>query len=582
MDKKLFPWLGAAALALLVLAITYVWQHGVLASAMIWAGAVFIFGSVAIVLGTLQWLARVDKHALLRSEEKIQNKDALVIGAFFTLLLLLAYCVTAAAAAMQFPEHGGAAVLLALTWALASASVGGAFGFLLGHPHRLSDEKTDRAGVTGLLRTGLDDMVDWLVKGLTTVLLVQSGPILVHLEVVAKNMARGLLGPTASEEALNSAAAFAQPLIVCFTLLGALATCLVTRTFLTGALTRADRTTTGAFGRVGLDLGEALLLISAQRSLSARDLQPGPEVLQVAEKLSALSLNDLHSVQEFAMWAKAKSMLGHSEEALKGYEKAVAECDCDPVLLLDYAVVLHAANKRTDALARLNLAYDHLSTATPLETRRNVYKSLTFELLYQPARFDRVIELAREYEDQRVKNQAPRSGGLLVNEACAWGQKFLWKAQQIGLIPHAVTKPIKVNISGHPANWTAEYQDLADAYQNALAAVKKAVEHDAGWKKHFRLLLQSSHPDKAANPDMNDLEVFERFDEFRSAVDLPPFDEAQKPAEPGSSAGDAGAVQAGTGDGSLRQATQSRSQSPAANISTEQSDVTKPSTGETP
>jgi hypothetical protein len=555
-------------------------RQGVLQAPMIWAGLIFVFGSAAIVSGTLQWLQRVDHHALLRSEEKLQNKDALVIGAFFTLLLLLAYCVTGAAAAMQFPGRGGGAVLLALTWALASVSVGGAFGFLLGHPRRLADEKPERAGMSGLLRTGLDDMVDWLVKGLTTVLLVQATAILQHLQIVSQQMARGLLGADATELQVTAAAAFAQPVIVCFTILGALATCLVTRTYLTGALGRADRTTTGAFSRVGLDWGEVLLLVSAQRSLTARDLQPGPEVLQVAEKLSALSLKDLHSVQEFAMWAKAKSMLGHTEEALKGYEKAVAECDCDPVLLLDYAVVLHAADKRSDALARLNLAYDHLSAATPLETRRNVYKSLTFELLYQPASFDRVIELASEYEEQRSKNQAPRSGGLLVNEACAWGQKFLWKAQQKGLIERVTNKPIKVNIPGHPSDWPPEHEDLTEAYDNALAAVTKAVEHDAGWKKHFRLLLQSSHPGRAANPDMNDLEIFERFDEFRFAVDLPPFDEAQKPADPGSIAADTGAVHAGSGDGGLRKE-QSQSETFGTNVSTEPSDVTKPSTGET-
>jgi tetratricopeptide (TPR) repeat protein len=522
-------------LLLLIPAAPFWWYRGVLQAPMIWATAIFLFGSVATVFGILHWLGHVDKNALLRSEEKLQQKDALVIGAFFTLLLLLAYCIAGAAAAMLFPAGGGKSILLALTWALASASVGGAFGFLLGHPRRLTDEKTDRTGMSGLLRTGLDDMVDWLVKGLTTVLLVQATAILGHLEIVAKQLARGLVGPEAPPGQLDAAFAFAQPLIVSFTILGALATCLVTRTYLTGALGRADRTTTGAFSRVGLDLGEVLLLVNAQRFLTTRDLEPGAEVRQVAEELAALSLTDLHSVQEFAMWAKSKSMLGHYEEALKGYEKAVAECDCDPVTLLDYAVALHAAGKKGEALARLQSAHDHLARATDADTRRNVYKSFTFELLSEPGNFDRVIELVDEYEHDREENPAPASGGLLVNKACAYGQKFLWIGKEKGLIEDVPNKPIKVKLSGNPSEWPAEHSDLKQAYAGALEAVQKAVVIDPTWKRQLKLLLKRSDPAKAEHPSMNDLEVFETFREFRSALDLPPFSEAaeeQKKEEP--------------------------------------------------
>lgn len=505
---------------------------------MIWAGSIFIFGSVAVVLGTVRWLSRVDQHLLLRSEEKIQNKDAVVIGAFFTLLLLLAYCIVAATAAMLFPDRAGAAVLLALTWALASATVGGAFGFLLGHPRRLTEEKTDRAGMSGLLRTGLDDMVDWLVKGLTTVLLVQAGPILVHLDDISRGMARALVVPGANDDTVRAAAAFAQPLIVAFTLLGALATCLVTRIYLTGALGRADRTTTGAFSRVGLDLGEVLLLVNAQRFLTSRNLPPGNEVLAVAKELSALTLNDLHSVQEFAMWAKAKSMLGEYEEALKGYEKALAECDCDPALLLDYGVALHAADKKEAALVRLKLAYEHLARATDPETRRNVYKSLTFELLHEPRNFDQVIKLVDEYEDNRGKTADQSSGGLLVNKACALGQKFKWLAKESGLIEDVPPLPIKVTIQPSLSSWATTHPELRKVYEQALDAVRKAVEVDPTWKKHLQLLLKRGDSVKSDRPDIEALEVFERFDDFRLLLELPPFSEATKEQKVDKSAGE--------------------------------------------
>jgi tetratricopeptide (TPR) repeat protein len=555
MDRKTLLWIGAAAAAVLAVAALYIAKHGAIASAMVWAGLVFVVGSAVIVVGTLQWLARVDKHALLRSEEKIQNKDALVIGAFFTLLLLLAYCIAAAAAAMQFPGQAGAAVLLTLTWALASASVGGAFGFLLGHPRRLMDEKPERTGLTGLLRTGLDDMVDWLVKGLTTVLLVEAGPILVQLEIVGKNMARGLLGAGATPEALDSAAAFAQPLIVCFTLLGALATCLVTRTFLTGALTRADRTTTGAFGRVGLDLGEVLVLSNAQHFLTTRGVPPDAAVRQVAEKLSALSLADLHTVREFAMWAKSKSMLEQYEDALKGYEKAIAECDCDPALLLDYAVALHAAKKQAEALVRLRLAYEHLGRATEPDTRRNVYKSYTFELLYEPGSYDRVIKLVDEFERDR-ENSSPASGGLFVNKACAYGQKFLWLAKQKNLIDETPGKPFRFTLPDAPPNWPTEHSDLKAAYEGALEAVRRTIDIDPTWKKHLQILLERPEPTQKDPRDFSGLEVFERFTEMRRAVDLPPYSEAA-PAP------------------SQNQVAATAAQNPSVNVAVEQTDTTK-------
>jgi tetratricopeptide (TPR) repeat protein len=423
---------------------------------------------------------------------------------------------------MQFPTRAAAAVLFALTWALASASVGGAFGFLLGHPRRVTEDrdKTERAGLGGLLRTGLDDMVDWLVKGLTTVLLVESGPILIHLDLVGKRMAAGLLGSGASAADIDTASAFATPLIVCFSLLGALATCLVTRTYLSGAISRADRTTTGAFGRVGLDLGEVLVLSNAQHVLTTRNLAPDAEVRQVAQKLSALSLADLHSVREFSMWAKAKAMLEQYDDALKGYEKAVAECDCDPAMLLDYAVALHAAKKPAEALARLRVAHEQLSRGTDPDTRRNVYKSLTFELLRQADNYDRVIQLVDEFDSGRSDNAA--SGGLIVNKACAYGQKFLWLAKQNGVVESPAGKAIKVNLPDTPAQWPAE---LKDAYDKALAAVNRAIAVDASWRKPLQRLLQ---PEDRTQAGLG-LEVFERFSDFRTAVGLPSFSETKTP-----------------------------------------------------
>lgn len=500
------------------------------------ASLIFLFCGAVILWGCMSWLRRIDTHALLRSDEKLQNKDALVIGTFFTLMLLLGLCVTGAAVSQHFAEPGS--VVLALLWALASFSVGASFGFLLGHPRRLVGEGavTDgRAGLNSLIRTGLDDIVDWLVKGLTTVMLVESKGILGYLYQSSQSLGAGLSG-SELETAPPTAIAFAQALIVFFVLFGALAGCLVTRTYLTGALTRADRSTMGLMTRAGLELGEMIALMEWQRSLGTRGGYVSAEVQRVAEKLAALSLSDLHTAQEFAMWSKAKSMISQAKsgdaerkalqkEALEGYEKAIFECDCDPALLLDYSVALHSDGQTKEALVRLKDAHAHVSGATPEETVKNIYKSLTFSLLYEADGFERVLQLVQEYRDR--KNALP-SPSLLVNETCAWGQKFraLAKAKALLEVDPAtgnVRKPILVRLDHtQKETWPEE---LRSAFEGALSAMQKVLALDREWKEPLRKLLVSNYPGKAAEHE-DDLEAFERFDEFRKPLDLPPWTQA--------------------------------------------------------
>lgn len=529
------------------------WEKGALVfklefGPMLAAGLVFTVGTGLLLCGTHAWLGRVDAHPLLNSHEKLQNKDALVIGAFFAVVMLLGLCVTGAAAATLFPSGAGGAVVQAISWALASAAVGGAFGFLLGHPRRLaSDEmgRDERRTVNNLLRTGLDDVVDWLVKGLTTVLLVNAVAIIKHLEDVANVFAKGFSGTQAAV-----AASFAQPVIVFFTLLGALAACLVTRTYLTGALSRADRSTTGAFQRAELELGEFIMLQAAQRSLTTQQTTLSAAIRKVAEKLAGLSLEDLKAAPEFAMWAKANSMLGKTQEALEGYERAVRLSECDATLLLDYGVALHLAKNDDAALAALESAKEHLSPATPELTRKNVFKSLSFQLLYHATGYDEVLKLIAEY---RAWPGHLKSGGLLVNEACAWGQRFRAEAAKHNAIATDAAGKAVVPFKLSRPEILEEVDAVREARAGALAAMKAAVAHDSRWKLGLRTLFLSaatlpgtdSLTPVAKPAEENDLECFERMDDFRLLLDLPPFREAATPP-PGARAGNA--VESGAGE----------------------------------
>lgn len=399
---------------------------------------------------------------------------------------------------------------LALLSALASVAVGGAFGFLLGHPRRLLDEKgreEDKSGTSWLLRTGLDDIVDWLVKGITTVLLVQFTTIIATLVPLTALIGEGLSG-----QADNAAGqTFAYCVIIYFTLFGVGSGCLVTRTYLTGALGRADRSTIKefVFGKANLHWGEILTLVGYDQSIG-RESTPAPEVAEIAKKLAALSLSDLRTPQEIALWAKAKAMDNQHEDSIRGYEKAVLQSGCDAGLYLDFAVTLSQSGKQQESLTRLQQAYDHISSATPKKTVKNIYKSLTFSLLYLPDAYERVIQLSDEYlERQKKEPDLPFSGGIAVNRICAFAQRFRALAIRHGYY-NAETKVWTQKPGDMPV-------DMIGARDTTLAEIKSLLAKAPGWRKRLEVLLKKD-PGKAAEDD--DLEVFESFPEFREAVGL--------------------------------------------------------------
>jgi tetratricopeptide (TPR) repeat protein len=399
---------------------------------------------------------------------------------------------------------------LALLTALASVAAGGAFGFLLGHPRRLLDEKgreEDKSGTSWLLRTGLDDIVDWLVKGITTVLLVQFTTIIEKLKPLTTMIGAGLSGPPGDAAGQT----FAYCVIIYFTLFGIGSGCLVTRTYLTGALGRADRSTIKefVFGKANLHWGEILTLVGYDQSIGRKSI-PAPEVAEVAKKLAALSLSDLRTPQEIALWAKAKAMEGQHEEAIRGYEKAVLQSTCDAGLYLDFAVTLSQSGKYQESLTRLQQAYDHISSATPKKTVKNIYKSLTFSLLYLPDAYERVIQLSDEYLERQAKEpDLPFSGGMAVNRICAFAKRFRTLA-----VRHEYYNVETKVWTQKPGDMPAE---MTGARDTALAEIKSLLAKAPGWRKRLEVLMSK---DLEKDPEDDDLEVFESFPEFREAVGL--------------------------------------------------------------
>lgn len=512
---------------------------------------VLVLGGCLIHRSGRKWAEDIESDRLLRSDEKLQNKDCRTIVTISCFALLLGLCAVFAGADILFPNQqveeanratkpsevnpsqGGnkpteasdrtmgsgnesrleirppsRASYLALLTALASVAVGGAFGFLLGHPRRIAEEDTTKEGRTGsswLLRTGLDDIVDWLVKGITTVLLVESRKLLQVMYPVTVEIGKGLAGGVGS----SAGQTFATCVIVYFTLFGVGASCLVTRTYLTGALGRADRSTLKdfVFGKANLHWGEILTLVNVNRSLG-RDSQSGTqsEVDEIARKLAALSLSDLRTPQEIALWARAKAMQGQFDDAVIGYEKAVLQCDCDPSLYLDFAVTLGRNGDHPKSLQRLEQARDLISKATPLIVVKNIYKSLTYSLLFNPDSHERVIQLCEEY--LAIPN-APFSGGISVNRICAYAARFQSLAVSHGMLP------AEGEAWQDLGTWP---EQMKDAYHTVLESVISLLKKDPGWRYRLEVLMIKGHKDKG--PGDNDLEVFETFPEFRKALGL--------------------------------------------------------------
>jgi len=479
--------------------------------------ALFICGVVVIGIGTYSWSKGVKNDVLLRSGERLQRADSIVIAAFFVVTILFGLCVLGSAAATLFPERALSMALKSLSWAMAGLSVGGAFGFLLGHPRRVAEEDRNpiaRQGLQNLLRTGLDDIVDWLVKGLTTVLLVNAAKIFGYVDALSQIFARSVDGPNTL--AYQEALAFIGPVIVSSTILGTLASCLVTRTYLTGALTRADRLTSGGFQTTGLELGEYVLLRSVEQSIQTDPTHVGTVVKNVAEKVATLSLDELKSASEFAIWAKSKAILGQPKDALEGYERAARFGECDPTILLDYSVALNSVSESDpQALVFLRKAKKHISEATDATVSKNIYKSLTYRLLYEEKKQDEVIRLCREYRQKKYK----MSGGLWMNEACAWGQRFFALAEERDVflkLDGKVKKPLEVPVAAFD-----KFPELKEARDRAFQAMKSALEKDANWKNNLRILLLSAGT--AVDPKENDLYCFESMHEFRELLNLPPI-----------------------------------------------------------
>ena len=231
----------------------------------------------------------------------------------------------------------------------------------------------------------------------------------------------------------------------------------------------------------------------------------------VARKILDYQLDQLTALEDIIAWSKAQLAAGNFEKAVAGYEKAVEITPNDIQLRLEFANALYyAGGATTDAMRvlvarakneeQLSKAYGLLNLTTNAELRMKVYRAITYFYLFSDLNlkdFEKTIRFGEEYN----ADESPRkivSVGILVNLACAYGQRYKWLTEN-----------------------NAGAGEKEEARQKALEYVQKTLDLDKneGWLNRLRTLLRSDIKKDAGD---DDLEVFEKDNDFRTLLKLPP------------------------------------------------------------
>ena len=409
-------------------------------------------------------------------------------------VLMVSYCLLVffvPGMFLVYSQERGGKPLTAVLWALAYFTVGATIGFLFGIPRVLQQDvapaQSSDAGaapsVTSAtynlrVNTNLEQISDWLTKIFVGLGLVELQRVPDHLNRAATFIAFGLT---------NGSKFFAGSIIVYFSLLGFLGFYLITRLYIAGALSRADQ-----------EASQKLEDIRRVQNIDVR-LDAGPALSQTehnaAMNLASEPVKSGAPQNELAIKAKALLSLRSYAEAADVYRQLLNLVPNDPKVRFEYSVCLFYLRDLPGAYQQMLQAYSLLTSTSDPKLKRDIYRSLTFQALYQPTPqgFEDAIKFAEEYVRDSQNIPEP---SIWTDLAAAYGQKATWLASQS----------------------PRDEQAFNEARRRAFDAASKAIEFGEGWRTRIReLLLKDANKD----PQDNDLEVFERDKDFRRLVGLP-------------------------------------------------------------
>lgn len=455
------------------------------------------------------WLGKLAAREDLPSSERKPREDAVVTGAACFVITALGF-FTAAEAALTLSNGESHGIFVLLYAGAACLAGGAAVGFLFGIPHSGATVANDGRSQSGGYQasTSLEQIADWLTKIIVGIGLVESNRIFSLFKQAVTFLAGGLGTP------ITTAKACAATTLVFFPIIGFLGCYLITRLYLAAALVRADSDAKGAFEKAGVSpkaardfrAGSSDLLFALLANRETGTTTLSDTARETLDAMAKVEFKDLKTAEEFLTWGIAKLQSGGGiTDAQKALLRATELQPGSAESALAYAVALNEGGAPgADVEKVLRKALENVTKDTNRVVCKNIYKSLTYRLLYRTDAYDEVIRLA---EDFRKMFPAAESGGILVNLACAYGQKLKALRQAAAKTGVAVSGEIGKEIKN-----------------KALESIRSALAIDNEWTGKLRLLLYRDHPAKVGNPalaDENDLEIFADDVDFRNLIPPP-------------------------------------------------------------
>jgi Tfp pilus assembly protein PilF len=372
----------------------------------------------------------------------------------------------------------------AVLWALAYDVIGCGLGFLFGLPRVIqsnsNDDKTpSNVAYAQLANNSLQQITDWLTKMIVGVGLVQLKNVPEYLDRASRLIADPVNQPMKTAQA--------RALILFFLVSGFFGGYILTRCY----LARLFAVWESHNGIEDLDTSDRLAIETPVPATDA-DFHFSQQAVEAAKKLTDIRLTDLSNSREISLWAKARLIEGDKADAVAGFDKALQDQPNDVQLLLEYGIALARQSKYDQAIRKLDLARANLTPYSPLRIKQSIYDWLIYCNLYisPPDGFTHALTYSREYSANN-----PPTGSILVDTACAYGQKFAWLKSHKG-----------------------SAAELAETRTAALQVVRDAVKQGNEWRTRLQQLIRHGDPNKSS--DDTDLEVFESDEEFREAVGL--------------------------------------------------------------
>lgn len=301
--------------------------------------------------------------------------------------------------AMLMAQLGFGAGFRMVLWGLAFAMCGIVLGFLFGIPR--DDTKT--------VNNNLVEISDWLTKIIVGVGLTELRSIPRHIATLANFIA----GTNPDSGGPTIAAAT----MLYFSALGFFHGYLLTRLVLQILFAETSQEIDGLTQAIAPEMKN---LSIAPEAKPDEKVAADPQV----KELAAAPLDSLKTPEQIATWAKANLTLGQHARAVEGYRLATDKLPHDARIAAEYGMALYRQGAGVEtAFAQLLKARDLLTTTPDPRVRRDLYRWLTYVSLYRqpPQGYSDTIKFADEYS---ARADAEPSASLLINKACAYGQKY--------------------------------------------------------------------------------------------------------------------------------------------------------------